>query len=329
MRTIRTLNLILAITIVLAGCSNKNNKPFLPGVKGNANSVVVVMSGPNWSSAPGDVVKEKFGEFIPGLPQEEPIFEILFTPHSAFDHIYQKQRNIFIALIGPDYKENVLVQKDRWAKGQIVITVMAPDKEKFVQLFTNRSAEIITLITEYEKTRLMANYRAASEKTVVENLYKRHKIKLQVPKGYKTDRDIDNFIWLGNEYRDIVEGIFIYYTPYTDSNMFSKDYIINTRNTMLKKYVGGEVEGSYMTTETRFPIETKRFNSTNNRYTVELRGLWMMQGGVAMGGPFISITQYDEKNKRIVTVDGFVFAPAHNKRDLIRRVEAVIYSLDF
>ena len=48
-----------------------------------------------------------------------------------------------------------------------------------------------------------------------------------------------------------------------------------------------------------------------------------------MGGPFVNITQLDEKRNRIVTVEGFVYAPGNDKRDLLQQVEAIIYTLDF
>ncbi|MBA7543170.1 hypothetical protein ES705_35500 [subsurface metagenome] len=53
-----------------------------------------------------------------------------------------------------------------------------------------------------------------------------------------------------------------------------------------------------------------------------------MQDGLAMGGPFVSISQLDETRNRVVTIEGFVFAPAHEKRDLLRQVEAKILSLE-
>jgi hypothetical protein len=38
---------------------------------------------------------------------------------------------------------------------------------------------------------------------------------------------------------------------------------------------------------------------------------------------------YDEKNMRAVFLDGFVYAPNDNKRELIRQVEALLYLADF
>jgi hypothetical protein len=59
-----------------------------------------------------------------------------------------------------------------------------------------------------------------------------------------------------------------------------------------------------------------------------MQGLWKMQDGYAMGGPFISLIQLDEKRNKIITVEGFVFAPAHEKRELMRQLEAILYSIE-
>ena len=48
-----------------------------------------------------------------------------------------------------------------------------------------------------------------------------------------------------------------------------------------------------------------------------------------MGGPFVSITKYDEKHGRIVTVDGYVYAGKKDKRNYMRQVEAIMSTLSF
>ena len=47
----------------------------------------------------------------------------------------------------------------------------------------------------------------------------------------------------------------------------------------------------------------------------------------AMGGPFVSHSRVDEKNNRVITVEGFVYAPEKMKRGLIRRLEGSLYTL--
>ena len=49
--------------------------------------------------------------------------------------------------------------------------------------------------------------------------------------------------------------------------------------------------------------------------------------GDMMGGPFVSHARLDEKNNRVVVVEGFVFAPETDKRNFIRRVESALYTL--
>ena len=84
-----------------------------------------------------------------------------------------------------------------------------------------------------------------------------------------------------------------------------------------------------MTTEPLFPPLFREYELSNGRYTAELRGLWRIQDGLAMGGPFVSITQLDQARNRIVTIEGFVFAPGEKKRDLLQQLEAIIFTLDF
>jgi PAS domain S-box-containing protein len=48
--------------------------------------------------------------------------------------------------------------------------------------------------------------------------------------------------------------------------------------------------------------------------------------GDFMGGPFVSYTFLDPKYKRIVTIDGYVYFPGQDKKNLLRQVEAIIYS---
>ena len=64
----------------------------------------------------------------------------------------------------------------------------------------------------------------------------------------------------------------------------------------------------------------------NKSYCAEVRGLWKMKNGGAMGGPFVSHTRLDEINHRMITIEGFVFAPGTKKRNPMRQLEAIIYS---
>ena len=62
-------------------------------------------------------------------------------------------------------------------------------------------------------------------------------------------------------------------------------------------------------------------------YAFEARGLWCMENDM-MGGPFVSHARVDRPNGRVVVVEAFVYAPEKKKRDLMRQLEASLYTLN-
>ena len=325
-----TIVVVLFFSIIVSSCQTKQGKqPLLPHVTGAMHDVVVIMSPQNWEGEAGEALRTEFEQPVPAIPQEEPLLNIIWMPHDAFTKVIKKQRNIVVTRIGSDYQAKVTYNKSMWANSQLVIQIMAPTKEAFVELFELNGNTITQSIQQMELERLMANYKKSQESAIRENLVKKHDLSLILPRGYKVNHEEENFVWLDNRYRNIIEGILVYYYPYTDTNTFTKEYLIAKRNAILKQYVPGETRGSYPTTEMHFPVETAEYELNNKLYTYEMRGLWNVVDGMAMGGPFISITQYDEVRKRIVTIDGFLFAPGEDKRNLLKRLEAVLYSINF
>jgi hypothetical protein len=82
-----------------------------------------------------------------------------------------------------------------------------------------------------------------------------------------------------------------------------------------------------MTTETEVPLN---FNilKFNDNYASEMRGLWRVENDF-MGGPFISLSVLDASRRRVITVEGNVYAPKNEKRNYLRQLEAMIYSMEF
>ncbi len=59
-----------------------------------------------------------------------------------------------------------------------------------------------------------------------------------------------------------------------------------------------------------------------------MRGVWNVEHDF-MGGPFVSYTFVDPGNNQIVTIYGYVYHPNKKKRNLLRQVEAILYSVRF
>ena len=81
-----------------------------------------------------------------------------------------------------------------------------------------------------------------------------------------------------------------------------------------------------MATEYKYDVQKATTKNVNDAYAMEIRGLWKMLEGESMGGPYVSHTRIDELNNRVITIEGFVFAPGKEKRNALRQVEAMVYS---
>ena len=63
----------------------------------------------------------------------------------------------------------------------------------------------------------------------------------------------------------------------------------------------------------------------NGEIAAEIRGLWRMENDF-MGGPFYSLTMYDEASSSLVTVEGYTYAPYFDKREYMREIEGLVKS---
>ena len=160
---------------------------------------------------------------------------------------------------------------------------------------------------------------------VVEALKEKQHIFLGIPRGYNLDVDEEDFVWISRETPSISQAILVYTYEYTDTNTFTQEYQVRKRNYVMRRKVKGPSGDSWMTTETLIPPEFTEFEK-EGRYFSKLRGLWKLEKG-AMGGPFVSLSTVDETRNRVVTVEGYVYAPGEPKREHLRQVDAIIHSL--
>ncbi len=318
---------LLSILIFILIACNTDNSGLMPNVTGKAGEVVVVMEKQLWDGEAGNALTEILSAEVPSLPQGEPMFDLVNIPRAAFSDIFQTHRNLIITSVSKKYKKpKITVRKNVYAKPQIVIQIEASSNKQLASVITGKGTAILDKILEKERNRIITNYRKYEEPEISTKLRKYHNLSLTIPRGYSYDLDTSNFVWIAHETNDIIQGIFVYYYSYTDTSLFDKENLISKRDEILRKYVPGPVEGSYMTTEKNLPVNYTEF-MLNDNYTSRLDGLWKLDGPAFMGGPFISISTVDELRNRIVTAEGFVFAPKLDKRNYLRQVEAILYTL--
>ncbi|MFC2295943.1 MAG: DUF4837 family protein, partial [Prevotella sp.] len=94
------------------------------------------------------------------------------------------------------------------------------------------------------------------------------------------------------------------------------------RDSVMKSNIKGETDAMFMQTSALpVVVETSRERGQN---LIIFRGLWEVRGD-AMGGPFVS--HVVEHNGNTLVAEAFVFAPGKKKRNYLRQLEAVLYTL--
>lgn len=315
--------LVLSLFFVLSSCEPPVMP--LPGVTGKSGELIVVMADEFWKGAAGDTVFNTLAQHVYGLPQVEPMFNVVHIKSSAFTKIFRTHRNIVLINIGKGYKQSIELKKDVWASPQIVVEVSAPNVNSFVEVFGKNGEKIIAHVQKKEQERTRRSYKAQLNHDIVAHLKEERKIKLIVPVGYNLVGSEDDFSWIRYETKDVTQSILVYTEPYQRENTFTHKDMIEVMNSFCKKYIPGPDQGTYMQTYLEYPPIIKE-TSLADIYATKLTGLWRVEGAL-MGGPFVTYALLDESRNRVIYLCGFVFAPGKKKRNYLRQVDAIVGSL--
>lgn len=301
----------------------------MTSITGAPYEILVVMNQKPWQGESGAALKSLLNADVPGLPQPEPTLDVSHCIFDDFTSMLKPARNILMVDIDSQRytHASVVFSRDKWAQPQYIIQISAPDESSIVDLVKQRGQEIVDYFVKGEMDRHAAGLESQKNKNLMDMLYKQFGYKLLVPATMSHYKQGKDFIWLSTGSQEIRKDLVIFTVPYTSQKQFSADALNQTRDAFTKKYIPGPVDNSYMGTEYKFDHPIYSINTFNGSYCAELRGLWKVYGNTLMGGPFVSHSIVDTVNQRIVTVEGFVFAPGKNKRQPIRELEAVIGTL--
>ncbi len=320
----------LGLCLVLAATGCKNSKALMPNISGKAGEVIVVIDRENWEGNLGNAVRELLGGECPYLIPREPLFTLSNVTPSGFGELFKIHRNILIFNINPqNQKEGVNLINDAWAHPQCIVQIDAFDKESALNLLKENTAIIVNTIEQAERDRNIGNairYENAQTSLAVRDMIGGNP---HFPDGYKVRKKTDNFIWVAYDSASILQDILVYRYPANGNESdFKLETLIANRNAILKDNVPSTYEGSYMTTDESYLKPTLEFIRFRGRQFAQIRGWWDVHGGW-MGGPFVEHAFYSRDGKEIIVLDAFVHAPGHDKRQLLRQVESIIYSFEW
>lgn len=309
--------------------------------KGAPGRIVVVLDKPYWETNLAKAIKETLGKPVETLPQAEPLFDVLMVDNSSFDQALKNNHTVLIFEVNKARKGISLnfndPTKDIWAKGQKIYKISGGNTADITDQYLLYAPTLINELSASAITGLQEDYKKGYNKAIKEELEVTMDLTLNVPNSMQLSENFNELIWMqqirtkhsGGLNHEIQQGLLVYSYPFIDDSTFTLEYQLNKRDSILKRYVHGEKEGTYMATERSKSFAPEYVEKeVNGNYVFETRGLWKMQNSL-MGGPFISVSQVDKEKNRVITVEGYIFAPKFQKQPYLRELEAMIYSLEF
>lgn len=324
--------ILIALAFVSCNKQQQSGEIFKPAVTGGNGEVLVVINDNIKNDTCGAYLASMLGDTIVGLNIPEPLFDMQTVPHGYFDLNMQKFRNIIDVVVHDTIKVgDVGFYENRWAKPQAYIRITAKDKTELLDLLQTEHMKIISFLLRMERVRMMTYNKSIRDIALSENVGKQWNIDICIPNLFSpcTPPDKEALSWFMLDDEDSQMGMFVYDFPYIGEGAMSKVYILNKRDSLLRANIEGP-QGSYMCTEIRFGLDEIIYKSGKHKKmdVAELRGLWRMEG-YPMGGPFILRAHHDTINNRVVVTDGYVYYPRREKkRNKLRQLEAVMYSLN-
>jgi hypothetical protein len=309
----------------LVSCGDSSLTRTLPNVTGSAGEVMVVMEKTLWEGGVGEAIREQLGATLIGLPQAEPAFTLLPVNPEGFRDIYISHRNIMMVeeqsdLTGPA----VTYTRNKWAETQLVITVTGPDTISLAECIRQNGEAIRRSINGVERERLTAWLtESAGKQRSVLSQGEQH-WEMVMPAGYKTDFNREGIMMISAETPSTTQSVIVSVTDRVISQIGCIE-LADLTEKVTSAEVKGPDGGSFMVIEKRVPVSCRSFTLNGTDY-IEMRGLWTLEGGY-MGGPFISYAFIDPATSHAVVVTGFIYAPRDEKRELLRQVEALMYTV--
>ena len=312
------------VALIFSSCNGKKGV-FTPTSSGRAYEILVVVDHALWERPAGRALYDVLDTDVPGLPQAERSFRIMYTSPKDYDSTLKLIRNIIIVDVRDIYtKPAFKYAKDVYAAPQLILTIQAPNEQEFEKFVEENKQQIIDFFTRAEMNRQIAQLQHKHNDYISTKVGSKFDCDIWLPAELASSKEGKDFFWASTNTATGDQNFVIYSYPYTDKNTFTKEYFIHKRDSVMKANIPGAKEGMYMSTDS-ITVDVRPID-IHGDYTMEARGLWRMKGDF-MGGPFVSHTRLDKANQRIITAEIFVYSPDKLKRNLVRMLEASLYTL--
>ena len=289
-----------------------------------------------------DWVKATLESDMPCLPQMESYLTVSVVKPSQFDNFLKPTRNVLYVDIDSVHHSTLKVKYiiDHWSHPQAVCRITANNNEQFIAFWKDNGERIRDWFVLQELNRQANFYKAYRNKEACELVKKEFGLEICIPEDYTILKDTTVYLrdfsinyddvrvfWACDPKGNVRKDIVIYSYPYIAQDNFTVDFLCKRRDEVLSQIITASTSGSYMGTEYKhIEPQMKAMAGLDGQYVAELRGLWKIYNGEAMGGPFVSHTQVDTVSQRVLTTEVFLYASGQKKRNSLRKAEAILYT---
>jgi hypothetical protein len=310
-----------AALFLFCSCTQKS-APIVKQSSGNINTVTVVIPDLLWSSDVGNAVRAAFAYPAPGLPQQEPLFDLKQVPPEVFTGFVRMSRAII--WVGLSDKTVLRTDTNRYASPQQMAVFSAPNNEALIEMILSQSEGVIAALKRNE---INERQRRTNKSTLKQNaLRELFGFDATLPSAYKLFKENKQTAWFQREIRKGHINLLFYTLPRTTKLNWEDplEDIIRIRDSVGLAFVPGRLTGSHMITEEAYEPYVF-YTSLDSIPALEIRGTWEVSGDF-MAGPFVQFVLDDKKANRYTVMEGFVSAPSATKRDYIFEAESVMRS---
>ena len=314
---------------VLVGCKSSGSSALQQKATGKPGELMLVMDKQYFEAPMGLKLYDLLEDDAPSLPQAEPSLRISRVPTQSFTGFMQLVRNVLIVDVDKDRYTTTSMKYsyDDWAKGQVVMRMTSPSPDSIMSYLDSKGEGIMNVFVRHELFlfgELLAKQYSTRAQHFTDSLFGRN---VNVPEDIRNQKVAKDFLWMSNSSMRSRHDILVYTYPYHSPKDISLDALVAKRDSVLKTNISGEFEGSYPCTEQNYGLLYRRVQLPDEEMArAELRGLWKMEGGAMMGGPFVSHAVVDKAAGKVYVFEGFVYRPNEDKLHLIRMMESSLYS---
>ncbi len=314
--------------LMLSNSCTQSDYQGLPPATGGMSELLVVLQNQKWDSNVGEEIRLLFSSAQNGLNQPEPMYDLMQITHNEFKGMFEKNRKILKIVISDTVKtDQVLARRDVYAAPQMIIEVHAKTDQGVIDLLYSRFPSMVEMYKEVERERISDAFAKTENLKLRQDMIDQFGFYFIMPESFYNAKEATQFAWYRLEHSRYSQCLLVYVREFVDSAQFSPNNIVRYRNKVCMENVPGELPGSYMSTDTVFFPDARLVNFAETQ-AVEMRGLWRTEGDF-MGGPFLNYTFLDEKDNQVITLEGYVYYPNEDKRDLLMQLESIIYSFRY